>query len=145
MSLEEKTGFPKILFSVGFSVEDVLSESQRVSLTPYSECVDDGNSQVYQAGYLLESTIKVKPTDSVIPITTLKFKGATGVRSGDLIRALVTRYNLVETLSRKELAERPTWNQEETAIEIVTYENFNKVLRTDRSIAYSLFKQFIKI
>ena len=129
-----------------FLVEGVESESYSHSVTPMSEMRIGGRSSSYHAGYSTRTNIAVTPTRE-IPVKNLVFEGSTSVRKGDLILALITRYEKHKEQRHFEdsctprnvlYTERP-YKETEEAIEIAIIDNQKEVMRKDRSVNYARF------
>ena len=112
-----------------------------------------GKSQAYHGGLTSRLILTVRPDKKDIPVRKLTFDGISAVRGGDLISAMIPRYEektigpgralfLQRNTDRHRVfyLDRP-FNAEESAIEITILSDDRKILRIDRAVDY---KDFIK-
>lgn len=142
-----------LIFSKKFLVESVIGENKSTSFTPESEVMFGGRSPVYNTGFTSKLILEVKDYSSEYKtgIERIVFNGDLPVTSGSVILAKIPR-------SESEVLKNPsqyscdkhvflfdrTYNSEEIAIEISLLDVSGKILRVQRGVDYSRYKDHIK-
>ncbi|MFH1400961.1 MAG: hypothetical protein ABIH41_05570 [Nanoarchaeota archaeon] len=135
----------ELVFPERFTVQYVVAQSRATSNSVRSEMRFGGSSPVYRGGFTSRLVLTVEPA-AHIPVRELLFEGFSGVRAGDRIEALVTRYEvkmfgrpITGHYDQRAYHLDREYGPQENAVEIAILGRSDDVLRRDRAVDYGSF------